>query len=152
MTMLPNVGRVHDAGAEVVGHHVRLGGEPLDEVERLRARQVQRERLLAGVGVIEQARGVGRGTAAADAVGPRGRLDAHHLGAEVGEDARPQRAGQHPGEVEDAQAGQRLCRIVAGRRRRRRRGAGPGRLAQHFVRVLAQPRRGRRRRVASEAR
>ena len=89
------------ANREVVDHHIRGDAQPLAQGAALRARHVQRQRPLVAVPhrVVDAVRRVRPGAG--------GGVHLHHVGAEIGQDARGEGAGQHVGEVEDAQTGQR---------------------------------------------
>ena len=109
------VGEPHaldDAGAEVVEDDVAVDCEAAEEVAALGALRVDRGRELAGVGAVEPPAGDERGPrgwrdGAADGIHAAAGLDFDDLGAEVGEDARGEGAGKHPGDVEDADARER---------------------------------------------
>jgi hypothetical protein len=118
----------HDACAEVVDDEVGADGEAPRQVLPARVVQVDHDAPLAAH---ERAR---EAAAAVAEVGAAAVLDPDHVGAEVGEDARRDGAGDDPGEVEDADAVER----AAGTRRRDRCG---GARRERFAVVLAQERR-----------
>ena len=111
------------ANREVVDHHVRGDAQPLAQGAALRARHVQRQRPLVAVPhrVVDAVRRVRSGAG--------GGVHLHHVGAEIGQDARGEGAGEHVGEVEDAQTSQRPCvsfvrgSVLTASRRRRLRAA-----------------------------
>src|SRR5581483_1336410 len=87
--------------------------------------QVERERALAGIRLVEHGAGVqavppGRLLPGARAIQPRVRLDADDLGAEVRQDARAQRPRQHPAKIDDADVAEHRLRLGAAPR------PGPG--------------------------
>ena len=95
------------AGAEVLHHHVGLGGHLADQGHGLGVLEVQHQALLVAVHHREQrAFAVVHGADGAVVVALR-RLDLDDLGAQVGQQGRGQRPGQHAREVEDAHAVQR---------------------------------------------
>ena len=116
---------VEDAGREVLHQHVGLLDDAADAVERLGPLHVQRHQPLRAVPHVE-VREVGR----VDERRPLGGLELEDVGAEVAEDAVGERTGEHPREVDDAQAGERLAGgerpVVAALRRGRRRRPAPG--------------------------
>ncbi len=92
------------AGAEVLDHHVRRGGEPAGEFEPLRVLEVQAHALLVAVVHREvtgaRAEQLARGVAA-------DRLDLDHLRTELDEDGAHRGPHHHVGELDDAQARER---------------------------------------------
>ena len=94
----------HHAGGKIVDHDVAFGGEAAGEFDAARVLHVERDRKFAAIQVALEAE---------LAVAELGRilaLDLDDLRAVVGEDARRDRAGDYPGEVEDADAVQRQRR------------------------------------------
>jgi hypothetical protein len=104
--------RLHDASGEVLDDDVARGDEALEEVHAHWMAGVEEDALLVAVEVVEESGVVERGWVAddrateADGVDRLAMLDADDFGAEVGEDARGGRAGDDPGEVADADAGE----------------------------------------------
>jgi len=95
----PQVG--HHPRAEVVDDDVRDRREPAREVQAARIVQVEQDAPLAAH---ERAREAAAAVAEVEAPAA---LDLDHVGAQVGEDAGRHRPGDHPGEVEDANAVER---------------------------------------------
>ena len=106
---------LHHANREVVDHHVRCCRQPLAEGAALRLPHVQRQRPLVPVPqrVVHAVRAVRPGAG--------GGVDLHHVRAEVGEHPRSKRPGQHMGEVEHLEAGERRLASGGARWRLRRR-------------------------------
>ncbi len=106
---LQNVGtepfRGHPTGAEVLDHRVRAVDEPQEDLAPLRMADVERDRALAAIHVLERERRVplGRGAVAIVVAGTRP-LDLDDVRAEIGEHRRREGPRDHPGQVEDAQA------------------------------------------------
>src|SRR5439155_24193376 len=88
----------HDPRAEVVDHDVGYGGQVTGEIETAGVVQVDHHAPLAPH---ERSR---EAAAALTEVDASATLDLDHLRAEVGENARGDRARDHPREVEDADA------------------------------------------------
>ena len=91
----------HDARRKIIHHDVAHRGEPAREFDAARMLHVERDGKFAAMEVALQAE---------LAIADRRRilaLDFDHLRAVVGENARRDRAGHHPGEVEDAHAVER---------------------------------------------
>ncbi len=94
------------AEPEALDHDVEVRGEIEDDAGRLRRFQVERDALL--VPRVDLPVHAHAGLApVAQRVAPAGRLDLHHLGAEVGELQAQHVAGHQPGEIEHADAAQR---------------------------------------------
>ena len=93
----------HDAGTIVLDYDVRRPRQPFEDGAALAGLQVERDASLAAVDGVE--------AGAVEAGRPRhlprrvagGRLDLDHVGAEIGEQHRAERAGHHLRGVEDAQ-------------------------------------------------
>ena len=96
------------AGAEVLDHHVRDGGEPLDELHALGRVQVGGDGLLAApddrpaqrAALVERAHLTQRVAAA-------GQLDLDDLGTEVGQQRRRVTGGEHRAQTENPHPCQR---------------------------------------------
>ena len=99
---------IHHAGAEVLHHHIGFGDKALHQRDRLRILQIEREAAFAGIELPEVGAVAGAQGGAHAHVVAFGRFDLDDIGAEVGEQARAVRAGQHDREVEDADAIQRI--------------------------------------------
>ena len=104
------------AGREVLHQHVGLLDHRADDGDGLGPLHVQRHEALRAVPHVE-VREVGR----VHQRGPLGGLELQHVGAEVAQDAVGERAGQHPREVDDADAVEGLARrrrpvVALGRR------------------------------------
>jgi hypothetical protein len=99
---------LHDPWAEVLHQHVARPHQPLDDVDRRRALQVEHDALLAGIELAEiTADPLTQRRARAHQVA-FGRLDLDHGGPEIGEEPRTVGAGDGGGQVEDAQIVQDL--------------------------------------------
>ena len=113
---------IHDAGGEVLRRDVRARDEAAREIDSLGCLQIEDDAALPLVELIEIAAAV----RSRDAVWPRRqeprhawslqRLDADHFGAEMGELQRRVRSGPDPGEIGDANAGERSHVSVPSRR------------------------------------
>src|SRR5574337_722875 len=112
----PGAPALHRAGAEVLDQHVRLAGEAPHDVLPLGPAQVERERALVARLHLPPDRGAAlqqppaaQRVAAADPRARRvgGRLDLDHVGAEVGQRLRGERAGDQLAELDDLQPGER---------------------------------------------
>jgi hypothetical protein len=102
-----------DVRPEVFSDHIRAPDELFENFQSIRVFQVQREAALVAMQILE----VGAGALAAPAVGhvqPRRRLDLDHIRAPVGELAHRRRAGTHPRQVDDTEAGQRAAALCSG--------------------------------------
>jgi len=102
---------LHDARPEVLPDDVRLPHEIVEHLAAAVARQIERERLLVTVDRQEVRRlAVGQERRPHDPhrVAAVGVLDLDDLGAQVGEQHRAVRAGQHPGKVQHANAFEEL--------------------------------------------
>ena len=118
--LLDQVGRVqaepgHDAGPEILDHHVGPRDHRLDQGKITGVLQVQGDAFLAEVRepvVLRDAVG-GEWSHQAGVVAGAGTFDLDDPGAGVGEHASARRAGQDPGEIDDRDAvqGQRLVGI-----------------------------------------
>ena len=100
-----------DARQEVLDHHVGRAREVQHDLARFRMREVERQARLAGVDPDEVRGLVGAPlfhlrVTAPGVVAFAGALDLDHPRAEVAEQARAVRAGQHAREIEDGDAGQ----------------------------------------------
>ena len=98
---------VHDAGAEVLQHHVAAPDQLAQDLDGARLAQVERDVALAAV-LLREVRG--------DGVDPRervaghvalGRLHLDDVGPHVGQHPPAVGPGEHPGEVEDPHPAQR---------------------------------------------
>ena len=98
---------LHDAGAVVLRHHVAAGDQALDDVDGLGLAHVEHERLLAAVVGLEVGAEAVRAEAAAPSLLTARLLDLDYLGAHVGEQHGARRPLLVPGEVQDADAGER---------------------------------------------
>ena len=104
---------VHDAGPEILHHHVGGGDEPAERrLAPLRALEIDGDRALAGV--LRQERRahadpieIGIGAELTREIARARHLDLDHVGAELGELIAAEGAGEHVGEIEDARAGQK---------------------------------------------
>ena len=111
---------VHAVAGEVVGDDVRLRHELFRDLDRLRAVQIERDRELVRVAVVEcavptvlrQIFGRGPHAALTDQVHTGERFDLDDLRAEVRQDTGGRRTGDQPEEVRDTQPRQRSCRFV----------------------------------------
>src|SRR4030095_837325 len=104
---------VHDPAAEILPDHVRVGHQPLDDLDRFHASQIERERPLVAVHGEERGRHL--------ALGPRAvgggdaclvallRLDLDDVGAQESQLVGPVGTGEIAGEVEDPDARERLA-------------------------------------------
>ena len=101
---------VHDAGAEVLHHHVGLGGEAVHDLDRLGLGEVEGEIALVGVDGHPGGGHVARRPLlverAAAHVLPARPLDLDHVGAEQRQLVAAEGACEHLREVEDADAGE----------------------------------------------
>ncbi len=93
----------HPPGAEVFDHGVGAIDETQEDLASLRRADIERDRALAAVGILEGERGLAflRGTIAEVVAGARA-LDLDDVGAEVGENRGRKRPGDYPAEIEDA--------------------------------------------------
>ena len=116
---------VHPVAGEVVGHHVAARDQLLGQLDAARVAEVEGDRALAGVAVVEHAVGVeaarlGRlDPDGPDVVQPGARLDLDHVGAVVGQHPGRRRPGDQPAEVGHADALQQPPRRDRGRAVRR---------------------------------
>ena len=111
--LVPEPELVHDAAAEVLPHHVGAGHQALDDLDGLRPPEVEGDAALVAVHRQEGRRHL--------PLGPRpvgelaaglvalARLDLDHVGAEERQLVGPVGPGEIAGEVEDADAGERLA-------------------------------------------
>ena len=99
------------AGREVLDQHVCLLNHRAQDIGRTGGAHVQRDAVLRPVPHARVRKVVGR-----RADGSQLGLHLDDVGAEIGHDARGERAGEHMGEVDDAQAVQRERAAVSGRR------------------------------------
>ena len=107
----------HGLGGERLGHHVGPAHQVENDLARLGFGQVEGDRQLARVHVVEQPGTVGAGLLVveradhAHRVEPRGGFHAHDGRAVVGQNPRRARAGHGPHEVEDFHPVQRLAAV-----------------------------------------
>ncbi len=101
------------ADLEVLDQHVGTAGERADDGASLLGAEVDGDRALAAIGGVEIG-GIGAAVGVLDEGRPPcprvvagGRFDLDHLGAEIGEHLPRPRPGQHTGELEHADAGER---------------------------------------------
>jgi hypothetical protein len=98
---------VEHAGAEVLHHDVGLGHQPAHHLDAVRVLQVHRHRLLVARLQVPPQRGALVELAPlAQRIAAIGRFDLDHLGAELGEDARGEGAGDQGAEFDDLEAGE----------------------------------------------
>ena len=93
---------LHHAGAEILDHNVRAFDHAVYEPDRLLRFEVEGQALLAGVKLAEiGALAVAKRRAQAHLLAFR-RLDLDHFGADIRQQARAIRPGQHDGEIQHA--------------------------------------------------
>ena len=95
-----------DVRAPVLDHHVGGGDQAAQHGQAFRLLQVQRQRTLVAVQVLEVAAVAVGGEHGFVGIDAGGRFDADDVGAEVRQDAHAGRAGAHARQVEDAKARQ----------------------------------------------
>ena len=111
---------LEDAAGEVLDDDIADGDEPVQELHSQGVADVQEDAFLVAVEVVEEARVVERrafavdGAAETDGVDCLGMFDPDDFGAEVGKDAGGGGPGDDPGEVADADAGERQVGHGAG--------------------------------------
>ena len=99
---------VHDAGAEAFDDDVRARRQPQEDLDPRRLLEVEAQPALVAVDHPEVGAVLAcAGTERARVVADFGILDLDDIRPEVGEMQRRHRAGQQPGQVEDADAGER---------------------------------------------
>ncbi len=98
---------IHHAGPKILHDDIGLRDQPVNELDRIGALQVQREASLARIELTEiGAVSVAQGGAQPHVVAFR-RLDLDDLGADIGKQSRTIGAGQHDREIEHAHAFER---------------------------------------------
>src|SRR5262249_13243356 len=111
---------VERAGREILHQHVAVLDQPIEDFLTLGMLGVDGDRTLAAVehGEIEAVGAFDVAQLAAGDVAHTGPLDLDHVGAHIGEQLRAGRARLHMGEIEDANAVERLAGLAPGLGRR----------------------------------